>query len=122
MSQQELLTRSRIVQNQRDAFIASQPGKTKQPAASCFEVREVFIAQEIQRRAQTRPPSLVPTGFAAGMAPAIANPTPNAMRATPRSPFSIRSIIDFNRGRGRMLVEISAVVGDLEITRGRLFG
>ena len=68
------------IENQRNAIIARQPRKREQIAARCFKVRNVFVAQKIERIPQRRSPFLIPTRLAAGLASTITNPTADAVR------------------------------------------
>src|SRR5438105_586870 len=103
MFEQKLFARRVGIENQRDAIVARVP-----------KVLDILVAQKIQRPSQGSAPLLVPGWLAAGMTTAIANPTTDAMLATPRSSFSIWPIADFNLEFRRVLVKILAVICDSE--------
>src|SRR5687767_1050149 len=98
------------VENKRDAGIARQPRKREQVAARGFKVRNVFVAQKVERIPQRRSPILIPPRLASGYATTITNPTPYAVLTTPRSALAVQPFVDLHIVPGRMLIEILAIV------------
>src|SRR5689334_189314 len=100
------------IQNYVDVVITSRPRIAKQLTSSMFELRCRVVAQKVQGFAQRLAPRLVPSRLAASVTTTISRPAPNAVHATPRATFTIRSIIDLNDCLRRMTIEILCVVRD----------
>ena len=87
-----------------------------------FEVNGSLVAQEIQRAAQRPPPALMPTSIASGVTATIADPTADAVAATPGGALTTRSALDLNGQFGRLRTQEFAVVCYAEFLFTRLNG
>src|SRR3954463_8401531 len=93
------------IQDHIDVFIPRRPRISEKLGAPFLELRKDGVAQPIKRLSQRSPPFLVPTRMTAGIAPAVAVPSFNSVRATPCAAFPNLSFVC-----RRMAFEIFAVV------------
>src|SRR6185503_19613075 len=111
MSQQEFIVLTRIEQD-RYIVIPRRPRIAQQLTPIALKLSRRIITQKLKRGAQRLAPLLIPTRLTTSVTPTVSRPTRNPMHATPRTPFTVRPIINLNRQLRRMVIEILRVVRD----------
>src|SRR5689334_19900384 len=106
---QKLFART-LVQQHVDVIVSRGPRIAQQFTAAAFKLNGRIVAQKVQCHTQRIAPRLVPTSFTAGVTTAVARPTADAMRTTPRASLALQTVVDLDRKLRRMGVEIFAVV------------
>src|SRR6185369_6458137 len=109
MLREELRRRAALQQNV-NVSIARLPRVLEQPAPEIFKPFGRTVAKIVQSRTQRPTPFLVPRRVTAGMTTAIANPTTDAVRATTRRAFTMRSRLQVNLMLRREAIEKLTVV------------
>src|SRR6185369_15493469 len=113
MSNQERLTRIGI-QNNGNVIVTCSPRIAQQPTRRVFKLSRRIIAQKLQRCSQRLAPLLIPAWLTTSVTPTVSRPTRNTVHATPRTSFTVRSVINLNGQIGRMMIEILRIVRDPE--------
>src|SRR5688572_4511956 len=111
---QKLLARALLVQQYPDIVVSCRPGIAQQLTATTLKLQCRVVTQEVQRNSQRIPPHLVPTSFTSGVATAVACPTRDTVRTTPRTSLTFRPVLDLDRHFRCVTIEILAVVRDPE--------
>src|SRR5713226_7166847 len=120
MAGKKLVTPTPVLEHHADIVVTRRPRIAKEIARHFFEVFGGTVAQQVERLPQGPTPCLVPTFLAAGLAPTIAVPAADSVRATPGSAFAVWPRFYLHLVSRRILLEKFGVIRDHEIARRSL--
>src|SRR5687768_4512636 len=99
-----------FVQQNRDVIVSRGPGIAQQLTTTTLKLQRRVVAQIVQRDSQRIAPRLVPTSFTTRVTTAIAGPACDTVRTTPRTAFTLQTVIDLHLQLRRIAIEIFTIV------------
>src|SRR5216683_3738295 len=115
MAGKKLVAPAPAPEHHADVVVTRRPRIAKEIAGHFFEVFGGTVAQQVERLPQGPTPCLVPTFLATGLAPTIAVPAADSVRATPGSAFAVWPRFYLHLVSRRILLEEFSVIRDVEV-------
>src|SRR5262249_30553895 len=110
MTLQKLFSHMLRIKDHTDILIPRRPWIQQQLAAHILKLQRRIIAKKIECYTKRPSPLLIPAGLTTCLATTVARPTAYTMNTTPRTPFSVRSVINLNFQLRWISIEILGVV------------